>query len=343
MPSLPPTAETPFETDADGRFRATARIIRPLHGPGISSPGTALSEPADARVRVDQRGHRASSRPGLAEGSHDPRQGDRRGLRKAHRRDDARLSLSVEPRRLQPIPGLAARGRGRMGHSSSRSRRNPTYLIVLGPSEDYVLQEIGERMIQQGQPGGRRMYAHAFIAYDLKSGGDTREVHVVLRRGMTVKGQVVGPDGQPVQDARMVSRIILMPIGVPWRSWQGEYHGHVRNGRFELHGLATDPEVPVFFLEPKRRLGAMVNLSGKSGSGGPITVRPRVLRHGQGAARRLLGKAARGVSRPVSHRDGRHSRPVLVEPRSRRTRAAWRPTRLPLPDRSHQLPGWFCL
>ena len=148
-----------------------------------------------------------------------------------------------------------------------------TYLIVLGPSEDYVLQEAGERMIQQGQPGGRRMYAHAFIAYDLKSGGDTRKIDVVLRRGATVKGKVIGPDGEPVQDAQLVSWIFLMPSGVPWRSWQGDYHGNVRNGRFALHGLATDPEVPVFFLEPKRKLGALVNISGKPGSGGPITVR----------------------------------------------------------------------
>jgi hypothetical protein len=146
-------------------------------------------------------------------------------------------------------------------------------LIVLGPSEDYVIQETGERMILDGLPGGRRMYAHAFIPYDLKSGGDTRKVNVVLRRGMTVKGQVVGPDGQPVQDAKMVSRIILMPSGAPWRSWQGEYQGHVRNSRFELHGLAAERDVPVFFLEPKRKLGAIVNLSGKSGSAGPTTVR----------------------------------------------------------------------
>jgi hypothetical protein len=147
-----------------------------------------------------------------------------------------------------------------------------THLIALGPSEDYVLQVTSERLIQEGRPGGRRIYAHAFSAYDRKSTGDTRTVDVVLRRGVTVKGQVIGPDGQPIQDAQMISRIFLMQPGVPWRSWQGDYHGNVRNGRFELHGLATDPEIPVFFLEPKRKLGAMVNISGKSGSGGPITV-----------------------------------------------------------------------
>jgi protocatechuate 3,4-dioxygenase beta subunit len=148
-----------------------------------------------------------------------------------------------------------------------------THLIALGPSEDYVLQVKSERLIEEGRPGGHRIYAHAFIAYDQKSGGDTRTVDVVLHRGITVKGEVIGPDGKPVQEAQMFSRILLMPSGVPWRSWQGFYHGSVRNGRFELHGLASKAEIPVFFLEPKRKLGAMVNISGKSGLGGPITVR----------------------------------------------------------------------
>jgi RNA polymerase sigma factor (sigma-70 family) len=147
------------------------------------------------------------------------------------------------------------------------------HLIALGPSEDYVLQEAGERMIQEGGPGGRRLYAHAFIAYDREAGGDARNVHVVLRRSSPVKGRVIDPKGQPVQEALMVSRILLMSSGLPSRSWQGDYHGHVRNARFELHGLATDRETTIIFLEPERKLGTVVNLSAKSGSGGPITVR----------------------------------------------------------------------
>ncbi len=146
------------------------------------------------------------------------------------------------------------------------------YLSVKGPSDDYVLQAVGYRMVEQGQPGGRRSYSHGHAWLDLKPGIDSQEVHVVLRRGATVTGRVLGPDGQPIRDAWMFSRIILDPSRGPWGSWGG-YHGNVRNGRFEIHGLDPDAEVPVYFLDPKRKLGGVVNLSGKSLAGGPVTVR----------------------------------------------------------------------
>ena len=47
----------------------------------------------------------------------------------------------------------------------------------------------------------------------------------------------------------------------------------MHDGRFEVHGLDPETEVPVYFLEPKRKLGGVVNLSGKSAAGGPVTVR----------------------------------------------------------------------
>ena len=45
------------------------------------------------------------------------------------------------------------------------------------------------------------------------------------------------------------------------------------NGTFAIRGLALDAEVPVYFLEPERKLGAVVNFSAKSAAGGPVTVR----------------------------------------------------------------------
>jgi RNA polymerase sigma factor (sigma-70 family) len=149
----------------------------------------------------------------------------------------------------------------------------PGHLAVQSASPDYVLQEIGDREFQQGQPGGTRWYAHAFIPYDPKAGGSGPEVNVTLRRGVTVTGRLLAPDDQPAPDTWIISRITLGPSGSAWGVWQGNYHGNARNGRFELHGLSPGADVPVHFLEPKRKLGATVLLPGGSATGEPRTVR----------------------------------------------------------------------
>jgi protocatechuate 3,4-dioxygenase beta subunit len=141
---------------------------------------------------------------------------------------------------------------------------SPGFLSVRHPSDDYVLQAISNRMIEEGQPGGGRSYAHAHRLLDLKPGMSSQEVHLVLRRSVTVHGRVVGPDGQPIRDAWMISRVILDPRRVTGESWSPRYHGNVREGRFEVHGLDPNVETSVYFLDPQRKLGATVNLSGKS-------------------------------------------------------------------------------
>ena len=147
------------------------------------------------------------------------------------------------------------------------------HLFVRGPDDDYVFQIIGSRVVQEGQPGGSKMYAHSFTALDLKPGTGSQEVNPVLRRGATVAGRLVGPDGLPVRDAWIFSPLIFDPMHGPQAGWTGRYHGKLSNGRFEIGGLAPDAEVPVYFLEPQRKLGAVVNLSVKSAAAGPISVR----------------------------------------------------------------------
>ncbi len=52
-----------------------------------------------------------------------------------------------------------------------------------------------------------------------------------------------------------------------------DYHGTVKSGRFEVHGLDPEAEVPVYFLDPKHQAGRDGHFSGKSAAGGPVTVR----------------------------------------------------------------------
>jgi RNA polymerase sigma factor (sigma-70 family) len=170
---------------------------------------------------------------------------------------------------------------------------HPGCLFVKCPGDDYMLVAIGNRMVNEGQPGGRRIYAHAYSLLDLKPGIGSQEVNLVLRHGATVTGRVVGPDGEPVREAWSFSRIILDPRQGAWTGWAGRHHGQVRKGHFEIHGLGPETEVPVYFLEPKAKLGVVVNLSVKSSADGPVIVRLQPC----GAARaRLVDPAGKPVA-----------------------------------------------
>jgi RNA polymerase sigma factor (sigma-70 family) len=172
-------------------------------------------------------------------------------------------------------PSLTRNGRAASGPDGSFQISvvpSPGCLVVLGPSDDYVIGAIGRSMMMQGKPGGSRFYAHAFLACDPKPTDATLDVNIVLRPSTIVHGRVVGPDGQPVQDAWMISRVLVPPSPVPWLSWTPRHHGDVKSGRFAIHGLDPDAEVPVYFLDPHHKLGATANLSGKSAANRPVTV-----------------------------------------------------------------------
>ena len=173
------------------------------------------------------------------------------------------------------------------------------HLFVRGPDDDYVLQAIDSGIVLRGRPGGSRMYLHAHAALDLKPGMASQEINPVLRRSATVVGRVVGPDGQPVRNAWIFTRLILDPTREAARNWTGGYHGKLSNGRFAIHGLAADAEVPVYFLEPERKLGAAVNLSVKSAAGGPVTVRLEPCGSARGS---LVDSDGNPIARPVRER-----------------------------------------
>jgi RNA polymerase sigma factor (sigma-70 family) len=149
----------------------------------------------------------------------------------------------------------------------------PGHLAIQAPSDQYVLREMGYDLFFQGRGGGPRLYSHAFIACDPKPASSGLEIGVALRPGVTLHGRVVGPDGQAVEDAWMISRCILKPGTVPWRRWRADEHGTARDGRFELHGLDPDAEVLVYFLDPQRKLGTTARFAGQSVANGPVTVR----------------------------------------------------------------------
>ena len=269
----------------------------------------------------------------------------------------ARISFGT---RRKDEPNGASSGHAESGQDGSfqlAALPSPGYLIVLAPSEDFVYQSIGGQVVREGRPGGRRFYAHAIVPLDPKPDRDGPEVAVPLRRGVTVKGRVIGPDDRPVPSAAMIGRVFLAPTPGAWLSWRFSQGGRVRDGRFEVHGLDPDAEVPIHFLEPKGKLGATVRLSGKSGSERAGDRPTRALRHGQGPAGRPHRQAGRqghlspdlddrhargpsigtGTARRGARRRGRPAadRPAPLRRRPRVRRRG--PDRVPRPDPRREL------
>ncbi len=143
------------------------------------------------------------------------------------------------------------------------------HLFVFGPTPDYVLEVIGSNRLYNGRPGGERQYGHKIIPYEVKPGGHLDGIVAALRPGRTVKGRVVGPDGQAVADARIIATLHFNYFHIAWR---GDLGPRARDGRFELHGLDPDRPVRVAFLDPDHQWGTSIELSGKQ-AGEDITVR----------------------------------------------------------------------
>jgi len=153
------------------------------------------------------------------------------------------------------------------------TQRGPGTLVVLGPSDDYLEQEIDVDRLVGRQPSRRRFYAHAMVPFEPDPGAVGPEATISLRRGETVRGLAVGPDGRPIASGLMIGRTLRPPSAQVWQSWVSGRPGHIHNGRFEVRGLGPDVEVPIHFVDPTNRLGATVKLSGKMAANGPIAVR----------------------------------------------------------------------
>jgi hypothetical protein len=134
------------------------------------------------------------------------------------------------------------------------------HLLIFGPTSDYVLEVIGANQLYRNRPGGMRYQGHAIIAYEAKAGEGPVEVAAALRAGKTIKGRVEGPDGQTVTNAFLITTLHIGATN-PW--WRGDYQVPIRDGRFELHGLAPEATTRVSFLDPENQWGTTVELAGK--------------------------------------------------------------------------------
>jgi hypothetical protein len=143
----------------------------------------------------------------------------------------------------------------------------PGHLLVLGQDGHYVHEEIGDRVLDSGRPGGARYYPDAVVKLKVPKETRVQDVAVTLKRGVSVKGQLVGPGGERVGKALMICRLQVSPFSLQW-----QFPVELRDGQFELHGLDPAKSYPVAFLEAEKGWGTTVQLSGQQ-AGKPVTVK----------------------------------------------------------------------
>jgi RNA polymerase sigma factor (sigma-70 family) len=140
----------------------------------------------------------------------------------------------------------------------------PGYLTVEGPDPDYVLRENGGYgRLYSGKRDGQPWQSHGFAALDLKAGAKPAEVAVTLHKGVTLKGEVTGPEGQTVSALQVFCRL----------EGFGTHPVKVRGGRFELHGCDPEASVRVMFFDAKNQWGNTVELSARKANEKPTRVR----------------------------------------------------------------------
>jgi RNA polymerase sigma factor (sigma-70 family) len=155
------------------------------------------------------------------------------------------------------------------GHFQAVVQAGPGHLLVNGPTPDFLKTEITSRDLY-GLPilDNSRHYFDALVPLNLKPQKGAHRLTVSLRRGVTLTGKVVGPDGKPVARALMVCRTYLPTV----KYFFGVFPKEVRGGRFELPGCDPKKKAEIFFCDTEDQLGAVVKISAKEAKGKPVTV-----------------------------------------------------------------------
>jgi hypothetical protein len=167
----------------------------------------------------------------------------------------------------EPPPGQAVSGADGTFRIAVTPGRGT--LFIQGPGNDYVYRMIAHPEFAEGSARGVRYYVNAFVPLDLSLESEPPELNVAIRRGVTVRGRIVGPDDRPVEDTLITSRLFISAD----ETWCRCSIVTARGGVFELRGLDPENAVPVYFLDPKNELGATVPISGKSAADQPLLVR----------------------------------------------------------------------
>src|SRR5260370_6150844 len=169
------------------------------------------------------------------------------------RKDSYSLFLE-EGQIMRPVSTLETAISGADGRFQLAVSAGPGHLFVLAATLDYVPVATTLRELDGGKPGSMRYYPHAVVALEVKSGAEAPEVKAELRRGVTLRGRVVGPDGKPAAKFIVLCREYIPSGFHQWNGFTNWLAG--RDGKFELPGRDPDKAVTAYFFAREHQRGA---------------------------------------------------------------------------------------
>jgi BlaR1 peptidase M56 len=113
--------------------------------------------------------------------------------------------------------------------------------------------------------GGPFASAQGVASIDVPTDGEAKAVEIVVRKGAVLKAKVIGPDGKPVPDVAASCEGIAPMVMI--QAWEPS-----TEAIFRLSGVDAAKTYRVFFVQPDRQLGAVVDLKPDSDSKQPVVV-----------------------------------------------------------------------
>jgi protocatechuate 3,4-dioxygenase beta subunit len=146
-------------------------------------------------------------------------------------------------------------------------------LLVRAPTPDFVGRLVSWGELQRREKGGQFVYVDGWLPIDPKPEEKTLAVKIPLRRGVTVRGRVVGPTGQNVRSALALYSYYGLSFYPLYHLAEMAQRAGVRDGRYELRGCDPKVVAKVYFLDLEQGWGASADIDPREGAKEPPAVR----------------------------------------------------------------------
>jgi 5-hydroxyisourate hydrolase-like protein (transthyretin family) len=135
-----------------------------------------------------------------------------------------------------------------------------TLLVHAPKNSNYILKGMSQGELSEDRPSGWRLYAHAFQPLSIDTDHRKELPPIPLELGGQVQVRLVDPDGAPVKEFIHTSKLDIEYHSPEWNAKNSNW-GFEKGHLATIRGVPSDESAPIYFLDPKRKLGAVAHVT----------------------------------------------------------------------------------